>query len=39
MVDPGEVVSLTVRREFMEEAMDATSASKEEQERMKIKAR
>lgn len=31
MVDPGEVVSETVKREFMEEAMDSTSV-KEDQE-------
>lgn len=27
MVDPGETVSLTVRREFMEEALDSTSVT------------
>ncbi len=34
MVDPGEKVSLTVRREFMEEAMDSTSASEEERSKL-----
>ncbi len=39
MVDPGEVVSATVRREFMEEAMDSASASDEEKKKMEAKAR
>eukprot|EP00088_Acartia_fossae_P056626 TRINITY_DN6595_c0_g1_i11.p1 TRINITY_DN6595_c0_g1~~TRINITY_DN6595_c0_g1_i11.p1 ORF type:complete len:347 (-),score=52.28 TRINITY_DN6595_c0_g1_i11:261-1301(-) len=30
MVDPGEKVAVTLKREFMEEAMDSTQASKEE---------
>jgi len=34
MVDPGENVSVTVRREFMEEAMDSTTASEEERRSM-----
>ena len=34
MVDPGEAVSQTVRREFMEEALDSTTKSREEVERM-----
>lgn len=32
MVDPGELVSETVKREFMEEAMDSTQASAKERE-------
>ena len=31
MVDPGEQVSLTLKREFLEEAMDSESMSAEEQ--------
>ena len=34
MVDPGENVSATVRREFMEEALDSTSASAEDKRKM-----
>lgn len=33
MVDPGECVSVTMKREFMEEAMDSTTASSEENEK------
>ena len=29
MVDPGEKVSATVKREFMEEALDSTGAGKD----------
>ncbi len=39
MVDPGEVVSATVRREFLEEAMDATAVSKEEKKEMEEKVK
>ncbi len=34
MVDPGEAVSVTVRREFMEEALDSGTASNAEKEKM-----
>ena len=34
MVDPGEHVSVTVRREFMEEALDSTNASQENKKTM-----
>lgn len=34
MVDPGEKVSVTLRREFMEEALDSTQASEDEVKRM-----
>jgi ADP-ribose pyrophosphatase len=34
MVDPGEQVSVTVRREFMEEALDSTTASEEKKKEM-----
>ena len=34
MVDPGENVSVTVRREFMEEALDSTKASKQDKDKM-----
>ena len=35
MVDPGEKVSVTVKREFMEEALDSTGSGKENTEQMK----
>lgn len=34
MVDPGEHVSVTVRREFMEEALDSTTASEDKKQEM-----
>jgi hypothetical protein len=34
MVDPGEKVSATVKREFMEEAVNALEKSSEERERI-----
>ena len=34
MVDPGEQVSVTLRREFMEEALDSTQASDENIKKM-----
>ena len=34
MVDPGERVSVTVRREFMEEALDSTAAGRENVEEL-----
>ena len=34
MVDPGERVSVTVRREFMEEALDSTAAGRENVEKL-----
>jgi ADP-ribose pyrophosphatase len=34
MVDPGERVSVTVKREFMEEALDSTGAAKGEIEQL-----
>ena len=34
MVDPGEQVSVTVRREFMEEALDSTTASEDKKQEM-----
>ena len=34
MVDPGEKVSATVRREFMEEALDSTAAGRENVEEL-----
>jgi hypothetical protein len=34
MVDPGEQVSVTVRREFMEEALDSGGASPEDVEEL-----
>jgi len=34
MVDPGEKVSVTVKREFMEEALDSTGAAKENVENL-----
>lgn len=37
MVDPGEKVSQTVRREFMEEAMDSTAVDKDQQRKMEEK--
>ena len=35
MVDPGEKVSVTVKREFMEEALDSTGANKDNVEELK----
>ena len=35
MVDPGERVSATVKREFMEEAMDSTGSAKDNAEELK----
>ena len=35
MVDPGETVSVTVKREFMEEALDSTGTGKENIEELK----
>ena len=34
MVDPGEQVSVTLRREFMEEALDSTQASEADKNKM-----
>ena len=34
MVDPGEVVTTTVKREFIEEAMDSLAFSEDDQKRM-----
>ena len=34
MVDPGETVSVTVKREFMEEALDSTDSGKENIEQL-----
>jgi len=36
MVDPGEKVSLTVRREFMEEALDSTDSAKDNVEELEV---
>jgi len=36
MVDPGECISVTLKREFMEEAMDSTAATSEENESNKV---
>ena len=34
MVDPGEVVTTTVKREFIEEAMDSMALSEDDQRRI-----
>jgi len=34
MVDPGEVVTTTVKREFIEEAMDSLALSEDDQRRI-----
>jgi len=34
MVDPGEVVTTTVKREFIEEAMDSLALSEDDQKRI-----
>jgi len=34
MVDPGEVVTTTVKREFIEEAMDSLALSEDDQHRL-----
>jgi len=36
MVDPGETVSVTVRREFMEEALDSTGSDMSPEEKNKL---
>lgn len=39
MVDPGEQVSVTLRREFMEEALDSTQATGAEVQKMEAMVR
>jgi len=36
MVDPGEAVSVTVRREFMEEALDSTGSNLSSDEKLEL---